>query len=221
MEILESVFGVIGDLTGFAAAVTKRGIDFIQIPTTLLAQVDSSVGGKTGINTRQGKNFAGAFHQPRLVIADTALLATLPERERRSGYAEIVKAALIGDEAMFDRLDAAGAALRDEPEAAVLGHHQPGSHRLTQRSRHKKGRRGALLLPLTKTVAQVTTFWRYPPTCWHGGPLKQAGMLDTLAHSSRASAGCNTPAAGVGCEQEKRKYALFAYLNREKSLTEV
>ena len=100
--------GVIGDLTGFAAAITKRGVDFIQIPTTLLAQVDSSVGGKTGINTRQGKNFAGAFHQPSLVIADTAMLSTLPERERRAGYAEIVKAALIGDDAMFERLDAAG-----------------------------------------------------------------------------------------------------------------
>lgn len=101
--------GVIGDLTGFAAAITKRGMGFIQIPTTLLAQVDSSVGGKTGINTRHGKNFVGAFHQPRLVIADTALLATLPERERRSGYAEIVKAALIGDAPLFGRLEAAGA----------------------------------------------------------------------------------------------------------------
>ncbi|WP_291845427.1 3-dehydroquinate synthase [Maricaulis sp.] len=101
--------GVIGDLTGFAAAITKRGIDFIQIPTTLLAQVDSSVGGKTGINTTHGKNFAGAFHQPRLVIADRDLLATLPLRERRAGYAEIVKAALIGDAALFEQLEAAGA----------------------------------------------------------------------------------------------------------------
>lgn len=113
--------GVIGDLTGFAAAITKRGVDFVQIPTTLLAQVDSSVGGKTGINTRQGKNFAGAFHQPRLVIADTALLATLPERERRAGYAEIVKAALIGDAAMFERLDAAGAGvLQGAPLARAI-----------------------------------------------------------------------------------------------------
>ncbi|RKR00518.1 3-dehydroquinate synthase [Maricaulis maris] len=108
--------GVIGDLTGFAAAVTKRGVDFIQIPTTLLAQVDSSVGGKTGINTTHGKNFAGAFHQPRLVIADRDLLATLPDRERRAGYAEIVKAALIGDAAMFDRLEAAGAGVLDGRE---------------------------------------------------------------------------------------------------------
>jgi len=107
--------GVIGDLTGFAAAITKRGVDFIQIPTTLLAQVDSSVGGKTGINTGHGKNFVGAFHQPRLVVADMDLLASLPLRERHSGYAEIVKAALIGDAAMFDVLENAGADVLDGP----------------------------------------------------------------------------------------------------------
>ena len=100
--------GTVGDLAGFASAVTKRGTGFVQIPTTLLAQVDSSVGGKTGINTRAGKNLAGAFHQPALVIADTGLLSTLPERERRAGYAEIVKAGLIADPALFDRLEALG-----------------------------------------------------------------------------------------------------------------
>jgi shikimate kinase/3-dehydroquinate synthase len=89
--------GVIGDLAGFVAATTLRGLAFIQIPTTLLAQVDSSVGGKTGINAPQGKNLIGAFHQPLLVIADTGILDTLPARERRAGYAEIVKAGLIGD----------------------------------------------------------------------------------------------------------------------------
>ena len=102
--------GTIGDLAGFAAAVTQRGVGFVQIPTTLLAQVDSSVGGKTGINTRSGKNLAGAFHQPSLVIADTGLLASLPEREIRAGYAEIVKAGLIADAALFRRLEAAGPA---------------------------------------------------------------------------------------------------------------
>jgi 3-dehydroquinate synthase len=100
--------GTVGDLTGFAAAIVKRGTRFIQIPTTLLAQVDSSVGGKTGINTRQGKNLIGAFHQPSLVIADTSLLATLPRREVLAGYAEIVKAGLIADRALFDRLEAHG-----------------------------------------------------------------------------------------------------------------
>ncbi|WP_019961157.1 3-dehydroquinate synthase [Woodsholea maritima] len=100
--------GTIGDLTGFAAAIVKRGVKFVQIPTTLLAQVDSSVGGKTGINTARGKNLIGAFHQPSLVIADLTLLASLPARELRAGYAEIIKAALIGDRALFTRLDTLG-----------------------------------------------------------------------------------------------------------------
>jgi 3-dehydroquinate synthase len=98
--------GVIGDLAGFAAASVRRGLDFIQVPTTLLAQVDSSVGGKTGINSRHGKNLIGAFHQPKLVIADTALLDTLPAREFRSGYAEMAKYGLLGDAAFFAWLEA-------------------------------------------------------------------------------------------------------------------
>jgi len=98
--------GVIGDLAGFAAACIRRGVDFVQVPTTLLAQVDSSVGGKTGINSRSGKNLIGAFHQPVLVIADTALLDTLPAREFRAGYAEVVKYGLLGDEAFFNWLEA-------------------------------------------------------------------------------------------------------------------
>jgi 3-dehydroquinate synthase len=94
--------GMIGDLTGFAAAILKRGCNFIQIPTTLLAQVDSSVGGKTAINTKAGKNLVGAFHQPRLVLIDPSALDTLPMRERRAGYAEVVKYGLLGDAAFFD-----------------------------------------------------------------------------------------------------------------------
>jgi shikimate kinase/3-dehydroquinate synthase len=93
--------GVVGDLAGFAAATTLRGLPFVQIPTTLLAQVDSSVGGKTGVNTKYGKNLVGAFYQPRMVLADTGTLATLPARELRAGYAEIAKAGLIGDRAFF------------------------------------------------------------------------------------------------------------------------
>src|SRR5277367_60701 len=100
--------GVVGDVTGFAAATLLRGIDFVQIPTTLLAQVDSSVGGKTGINTRTGKNLIGAFHQPRLVLADTGTLATLPRRELLAGYAEIVKYGLIRDIEFFAWLEAEG-----------------------------------------------------------------------------------------------------------------
>jgi 3-dehydroquinate synthetase len=96
---------VIGDLAGFAAAVVRRGLDYVQVPTTLLAQVDSSVGGKTAIDSRQGKNLIGAFHQPILVVADTALLDTLPAREFRAGYAEIAKYGLIGDAAFFAWLE--------------------------------------------------------------------------------------------------------------------
>ncbi len=98
--------GVIGDLAGFAAAVVRRGLDYVQVPTTLLAQVDSSVGGKTAIDSRQGKNLIGAFHQPILVVADTALLDTLPPREFRAGYAELVKYGFLGDAAFFDWLEA-------------------------------------------------------------------------------------------------------------------
>ncbi len=98
--------GVVGDLAGFTAAATLRGLPFIQIPTTLLSQVDSSVGGKTGINAPQGKNLIGAFHQPLLVLADTGALKTLPVRELRAGYAEIVKAGMIADAAFYDWCEA-------------------------------------------------------------------------------------------------------------------
>ena len=97
--------GVIGDLAGFAAASVRRGLNFVQVPTSLLAQVDSSVGGKTGINSRQGKNLIGAFHQPILVIADTALLDTLSPREFRAGYAEVAKFGLLGDADFFSWLE--------------------------------------------------------------------------------------------------------------------
>ena len=103
--------GVVGDLAGFIAATLLRGLDFVQIPTTLLSQVDSSVGGKTGIDSRHGKNLIGAFHQPRLVIADTDTLTSLPEREIKAGYAEIVKYGLLGDAKFFDWLEANGAAV--------------------------------------------------------------------------------------------------------------
>jgi 3-dehydroquinate synthase len=103
--------GVVGDLTGFAASVLLRGVDFIQVPTTLLAQVDSSVGGKTGINTRHGKNLVGTFYQPRLVLADTDVLDTLPRRELLAGYAEVAKYGLIDDAEFFAWCEANGAAV--------------------------------------------------------------------------------------------------------------
>ncbi len=110
--------GVVGDLAGFAAAIYNRGIDFVQIPTTLLAQVDSSVGGKTAIDTPRGKNLIGAFHQPRLVLADLGVLDTLPARELACGYAETLKMGLLGDAAFFDWLEASGErVLAREPDA--------------------------------------------------------------------------------------------------------
>ncbi|PJI38672.1 3-dehydroquinate synthase [Ferrovibrio sp.] len=121
--------GVIGDLVGFAASVLRRGMDFIQVPTSLLAQVDSSVGGKTAINSRQGKNLIGAFHQPKLVLADVALLDTLSPRELRAGYAEVVKYGLLGDAEFYTWLEQNGGkllagdlALRTEAVARCCAH---------------------------------------------------------------------------------------------------
>src|SRR5215217_8202454 len=111
--------GVVGDLAGFAAAAVRRGLDFVQVPTTLLAQVDSSVGGKTGINSAQGKNLIGAFHQPVLVVADTSLLDTLPPRDLLSGYGEVVKYGLLGDAAFFDWLESNGPAILSQDPAAM------------------------------------------------------------------------------------------------------
>ena len=110
--------GVIGDLVGFASGVLKRGVDFAQIPTTLLAQVDSSVGGKTAINTPEGKNLIGMFHQPKIVIADTAILSTLPRRELLAGYAEVAKYGALGDAEFFAWLESnAAAALQGDANA--------------------------------------------------------------------------------------------------------
>jgi len=112
--------GVVGDLVGFACAVLRRGCDFVQIPTSLLAQVDSSVGGKTGINVAQGKNLVGAFHQPRAVLIDTDVLETLPQRHLRAGYAEIVKYGLLGDADFFAWLEANGASVLAGAPAARI-----------------------------------------------------------------------------------------------------
>ncbi|RWR10717.1 3-dehydroquinate synthase [Paenirhodobacter populi] len=112
--------GVIGDLAGFASAILRRGVRFVQIPTTLLAQVDSSVGGKTGINVKAGKNLIGAFHQPSLVLADIDLLGTLTARDFLAGYGEVVKYGLLGDADFFDWLEANGPALAAGDKAARL-----------------------------------------------------------------------------------------------------
>lgn len=124
--------GVVGDLGGFAAAVLLRGLDFIQIPTTLLAQVDSSVGGKTGVNAAAGKNLIGAFHQPRMVLADTAALDTLPDREMRAGYAEVVKYGAIDRPEFFSWLETEGRNVLARDPAAV-------AHAVAESCRAKAG----------------------------------------------------------------------------------
>lgn len=140
--------GVIGDLTGFAAAVTRRGMGFVQVPTSLLAQVDSSVGGKTGINSPHGKNLVGAFYQPRLVIADTAVLDTLPQREFRAGYAEVVKYGLINDAPFFEWLErnfddvASGGAARVE----AIAHSCRAKAAIVARDEQEAGERALLNL---------------------------------------------------------------------------
>jgi len=126
--------GVIGDLAGFAAAVLRRGVRFVQIPTSLLAQVDSSVGGKTGINSVHGKNLIGAFHQPRLVLIDPSTLNTLPEREFRAGMAEVIKYGILGDTALFEELEACP----DPSTPAGLGSERLSS--ILQRSAAAKAR---------------------------------------------------------------------------------
>lgn len=142
--------GVIGDLTGFAAAILKRGCNFIQLPTTLLAQVDSSVGGKTAINTPAGKNLVGAFHQPSLVLADLAVLDTLPRRELLAGYAEVVKYGLLGDADFFAWCDSHGAAMLDGDAALreyAVAHSVAAKARIVKEDeRETKGLRALLNL---------------------------------------------------------------------------
>src|SRR4051794_3731336 len=140
--------GVVGDLAGFAAAILRRGVDFIQVPTSLLAQVDSSVGGKTGINSPQGKNLVGAFHQPLLVVADTAVLDTLSPRQFRAGYAEVAKYGVLGDEAFFAWLEAnhadifAGGAAREHAIATSF----PAKAAIVSRDERETGERALLNL---------------------------------------------------------------------------
>jgi 3-dehydroquinate synthase len=169
--------GVIGDLVGFAAAILRRGVRFVQLPTTLLAQVDSSVGGKTGINTAQGKNLVGAFHQPALVLADTALLATLPPRELRAGYGEVVKYGLLGDAAFFARLEAQGPALLAGDPAArrqAVAHSVAMKAGIVARDETETGERALLNLGHT-----------------FGHALEQAtGYSDRLLHGEGVAIGC-------------------------------
>ncbi len=170
--------GVIGDLVGFACGILKRGCGFMQIPTTLLAQVDSSVGGKTGINARAGKNLVGAFHQPKMVLIDPDVLDTLPARQVRAGYAEVVKYGLIDDLAFFEWCEANGAKLlAGDPGAReyAIAHAVAAKARIVGEDEYETlGRRALLNLGHT-----------------FGHALEaEAGFSDTLLHGEAVAAGC-------------------------------
>ena len=169
--------GVVGDLAGFAAAIYKRGIDFIQVPTSLLAQVDSSVGGKTAIDTPRGKNLIGAFHQPRLVLADLDVLCTLPAREMACGYAEVIKYGLLGDAAFFAWLEQHGQAVLDRDIAALahaVGRCVEMKADIVAEDETEQGRRALLNLGHT-----------------FGHALEaETGYGETLKHGEAVAAGC-------------------------------
>lgn len=168
--------GVIGDLVGFAAAVLRRGVRFVQIPTTLLAQVDSSVGGKTGINTAQGKNLVGAFHQPSLVLADIGVLDSLPRRDFLAGYGEVVKYGLLGDAAFFDWLEGAGptlASTSDDLQKAVRRSVEMKAG-IVERDETEEGERA--LLNLGHTFCHALE--------------KATGYSDRLLHGEGVAIGC-------------------------------
>ncbi|KRE88574.1 3-dehydroquinate synthase [Frateuria sp. Soil773] len=184
--------GVIGDMAGFAAACWMRGIDFIQMPTTLLAMVDSSVGGKTGVNLPAGKNLVGAFHQPRAVVADLDTLATLPAREYRAGLAEVVKGAAIGDEAFFAWLERhadALAARDDEALAEAIARKVAYKAGVVARDETEQGERALLNLGHTFGHA-LETAGRYTALL-HGegvavGMRLAAGLSERLGMSAAA-----------------------------------
>lgn len=162
--------GVIGDLSGFAASIVRRGVGFVQIPTTLLAQVDSSVGGKTGINAPQGKNLVGTFHQPSLVLADTGLLTTLPAREFRAGYAEAAKYGLLGDAQFFAWLEQSYPAVLAHDAAALaklVGVSVAGKAAIVARDETETGDR--MLLNLGHTFGHALESWAgYSQRLLHG-----------------------------------------------------
>ena len=188
--------GVVGDLTGFAASILLRGVPFVQIPTTLLAQVDSGVGGKTGVNSTHGKNLIGTFYQPRLVLADVATLASLPLRERRAGYAEVVKYGLIDDPAFFAWLETNGPALLDgDPDMlrTAVAHSCRAKARIVAADERESGSRA--LLNLGHTFAHALEAEAgYDGSLLHGEAVAY-GMV--LAHRLSAALGlCGEDDAG-------------------------
>ena len=206
--------GVIGDLAGFAAAILRRGVGFIQAPTTLLAQVDSSVGGKTGINSPLGKNLVGAFHQPRLVLADTALLDTLPRRDFLAGYGEVVKYGLLGDAAFFAWLEENGPALAAGDAAARV-------HAIRRSCEMKAG-----IVSRDETEKGERALLNLGHTFCHA--LEAAtGYSDRLLHGEGVAIGCllalETSAALGLCPQEApgRVAAHLAAMGMKRSLADI
>ena len=206
--------GVIGDLAGFAAAILRRGVRYVQVPTTLLAQVDSSVGGKTGINTAQGKNLVGAFHQPVLVIADTAVLWTLPARDYLAGYGEVVKYGLLGDAGFFAWLEA---------NAASLAAREPGAlvHAVTRSCEMKAG-----IVMRDETEQGERALLNLGHTFGHA--LEAAtGYSDRLLHGEGVAIGCALAfdlSARLGlCAQEEpgRVRAHLAAMGMRRDLGDV
>lgn len=167
--------GVVGDLAGFTAACWMRGIDFIQMPTTLLAMVDSSVGGKTGVNLPAGKNLVGAFHQPRAVVADIDTLATLPDREYRAGLAEVIKGAAIGDEPFFAWLEAHADALAARDDATLI-------EAIARKVRYKAG-----VVARDETEQGERALLNLGHTFGHA--LETAGHYTTLLHGEGVAVG--------------------------------
>ncbi|MBC8338238.1 MAG: 3-dehydroquinate synthase [Alphaproteobacteria bacterium] len=172
--------GVIGDLVGFCAAITLRGLDFVQMPTTLLAQVDSSVGGKTGINMPQGKNLIGAFHQPRLVLADIGALDTLPARDLQGGYAEVVKYGLINDAGFFKWLESHGAGVAGGSENRDV---QAQRHAVLTSCRAK-----AAIVAADETEQGVRALLNLGHTFGHALEAK-TGYGDALTHGESVAIG--------------------------------
>jgi 3-dehydroquinate synthase len=198
--------GVVGDMSGFAAACYQRGIAFVQMPTTLLAQVDSSVGGKTGVNHPGGKNMIGAFHQPAAVFADTNALATLPDRELRAGLAEVIKYGLIVDRDFFDWLEANAANLLAR-DAAALTHAIKRSceikAEIVARDEHERGDRALLNLGHTfgHAIESATNY-----STWLHGEAVGAGML--LAADVSQRLGWVSPADVARVENVLGKFGL-------------
>lgn len=191
--------GVIGDLAGFAAGVLKRGVAFAQIPTTLLAQVDSSVGGKTAIDTKYGKNLVGVFHQPRIVIADISVLETLPPRELLSGYAEVAKYGLLGDAEFFSWLETHAQQALDGDETAIthaVAHSCKMKADIVARDERESGDRALLNLGHTFAHA-LETASGYSSSLTHG---EAVALGCVLAFKLSASLGYCTADDAAGVE---------------------